>query len=302
MSDEASDAARMLAPTTRALGNMHRHQVHRDPWPDFAAFDPSRYDAALRRRAGWHWISRAQSEHGSVHQFSAVLHALCEARAPAEVLGGLARLITDEVRHVELCAAAARAIYPEGEQSAVLFRWRTPRAPWPDAPRTRSERPDEATEHEIRGWAARAILTACCLGETMSKPMLEAVAVVSTDPLAEDCARQILRDEHFHASFGWEALDLLWPTLDDGERAQVQERLRRAFAGFENTTCGEVRIADLAGKELVLERGEEPNLGTLTDEQFAFIFYATLESEILPRLRTYEGLDPDVAWATRGRT
>lgn len=282
----------LLAETTRSLGAMHRHQVHREPWPALEAFEASAYPEPLRRHAAWHWMARARAEHGSVLQFSAVTHTLTRARAPVELLGALARLITDEVRHVELCARTAEAFYPEAPPE--YFAWRTPRAPWPDAPESDERLP-------LYAWASRAILTACCLGETLSKPMLEAVATVATDPLPRVAAEQILRDEQFHARFGWESLAVLLPELDEASRAGLQEHLAKAFAGFERTTCGKVRIEDLAGSEMEIAPGEdadEPNLGTLTERQFAMIFYATLEHEIFPALREL-GLDPEAAWARR---
>ena len=290
MPSEPSSRA-LLAGTTRALGAMHRSQVHRDPWPDFAAFDANALPLELRRHAAWHWMARARAEHGSVLEFSAVLHALTRARAPVEMLGALARLITDEVRHVELCARAAEAFYPEADET--FFAWRAPRAPWPDAPLGS----DDAA---LRAWASRAILTACCLGETLSRPMLEAVATVATEPLPRACAEQILRDEQLHARFGWESLAVLLPQLDEGARSALQTQLARALAGFERTTCGSVRIEDLAGVAMAIAPGDpsEPNLGTLTERQFAMIFYATLEHEIFPALSEL-GLDPERAWAER---
>ena len=159
--------------------------------------------------------------------------------------------------------------------------------------------PSRSPSWKASGWTARAIVVACCLGETLSKPMLDAVAVVSTDPLPESCAKQILRDERFHASFGWEAAAVLVPELDDTEKDALQSQLATSFAGFERTTCGGVTIDDLAEHEEVIERGE-PNLGTLSHRQFAAIFFATLEDEIFPKLESL-GLDPMRAWAERLR-
>lgn len=272
---------------------MHRHQVRREPWPDFDAFQTDAYELDLRREAAWQWTGRAQAEHGSVHQFAAVARALTELRAPIELLGAVARLITDEVRHVELCARAALAFYPEGDDA--FYRWRRPRAPWPDAPILPPD--GRATEMELRGWTARAIVVACCLGETLSKPMLDAVAVVSTDALPHACAQQILRDERFHASFGWEAASVLVPDLDDVQRHALNTELAQSFAGFERTTCGGVTVEDLAEREIVIEQGPA-NLGTLTKEEFAAIFFATLEDEIFPKLETL-GLEPMRAWEQR---
>ena len=288
---------RMLERVTGTLAKIHVAQVHRDPWPDYAAFQADRYPSELRRAAALQWAGRARAEHGSVHQFAALTHALAEARAPLHLLGALSRLITDEVRHAEMCAATALAIYPEGvPDERRLFGWPSPKAPWRDAPR-----PSDG-DGAILQWTAEAVLVANCIGEALSRPMLDALALVSTDPLAEGVCRQILRDEHLHATFGWETLGWLMPQLDDQGRAAVQQRLTRSLRGFErSTTCG-ISIAEVAESTITIERTSdperEPNLGTLSDMQYAMIFYATLETDIFPRLRDL-GLDPDAAWAAR---
>lgn len=281
----------MLAATREPLRAMHLGQVRRDPWPEFEGFARGEYSEELRRAAAVQWAGRARAEHGSVHQFSGLSHALCEARAPLHVLGSLARLITDEVRHMELCAEMARACCPD-----ETFDWPHPKLPWPPAP------PIGEGREPVLAWAARAILVACCLGETLSRPMLDAIATVATDPVAEGAARQILRDEHLHAAFGWEALALLLPDLSDPSREALEECLAGAFAGFEqSTTCG-VPLESLVGKELAIEPGTDaaPNLGTLTDEQYAMIFYATIEREVLPPLEAL-GINARRAWAARPR-
>jgi hypothetical protein len=285
----------MLAPAGDRLGGAHRKQVHRDPWPAFERFDPEPWTLEQRRGAAIQWAGRARNEHGSVQQFGQLTQVLASACVELELLGVLARMITDEVRHAELCARMAVALWPEGMQTeAQVFRWPQPRPPWNDPPS-----PRERLEPEPRlAWAARAILTACCLGETLSKPMLEALVVITTEPIAEAVSRQILRDEHLHATFGFETLELLWPRLGDDARASLQTGLAHDFAGFEKSVCGEITIADVAGSEVTIERGG-PNLGVLSGHQYAMIFYSCLESEIFPRLRAL-GLDPERAWATRG--
>jgi hypothetical protein len=282
---------RMLAATSDRLARIHRQQIERDRWPDFAGFDPSRYDRELRRDAARQWAARARAEHGSIHQFSAVAHALCEARVGLELLGALSRLITDEVRHVDLCARMALACDPDGPRDdPERFVWPVPAAPWPPSPGPRDR-------EELLAWAASAILIACCLGETLSRPMLEGLLIVTTDPVALDVSRQILRDEHLHAAFGWDALALLLPALDERGREHLHGALTRALGGFEATAAGGFTIEAIAGRELVLVRGE-PNLGTMTAEQFAVIFFATIEQEIVPALESL-GLDARRAWAER---
>lgn len=287
----------MVLPGTARLAKLHRAQVHRDPWPDFDAFDPAAYERPLRRAAAVQWAGRARNEHGSIHQFSALAFTLAEARVPLAFHGALARLITDEVRHAELCAAAAHAIYPEGlphgdAPEPAIFRWPAPRLPWPRPPAL------DTPERARLQWAADAILSACCFGETLSRPMLDAIAVVSTDPMAEAIAAQILRDEHLHAAFGWEALGYLLSELGDAGRSAIVAALPERYSEFERSTCCGIGIEQVAGRELTIERTDAPNLGTLTDDQYAMIFFATIEGEIIPALEGL-GLDARAAWAAR---
>jgi len=288
----------LLVSARPRLEAMHRSQVHRDPWPAFASFEADRYEPALRRAAAVQWAGRARNEHGSVHQFSALTHALSEARVPAHLLGSLARLITDEVRHAELCTTMALACYPEGpDREPSLFRWPIPRAPWANAPEASAD-PD--SRQAILRWAADAIMCACCIGETLSRPLLAAVETVATDPVVQAVAAQILRDENLHATFGWESLGWLVPRLDDESRAWLREQLPRRFAGFERSTAVGIRIEAIAGREISIEPGDprEPNLGTLSPQQYAVVFFATFEETILPCMREL-GLDADWAWAAR---
>ena len=280
----------VVSEASPRLRKIKDHQIRRDPWPDFEAFRAQDYTPELRRAAAVQWAGRARAEYGSIHQFTQVAHALCEARAPIDLHGALARLITDEVRHAELCARMAEAICPDAAQrESAIFRWPVPDTPWP-----RPKLP--ADETTILGWAACAVLVACCLGETLSEPMLDALIVVTTDPVPEAVARQIGRDEHLHAAFGWETLGWLLPRLDDRGRDQVQARLGRALAGFQSTTACGIPVEEVAHRSIEIVRDEaRPNLGTLTDLQYAMIFYATLERDIFPPLRAL-GLDPDLAW------
>ncbi len=286
----------MLGSTSRALERIHIGQVHRAPWPDFDAFAVGEYTRDLRRAAAGQWVGRARAEHGSVHQFSALTHALCEARAPLHLLGALARLITDEVRHAELCAAMACALYPEGIASEPnLFSWPAPAPQWRDAPRAS---PESGATEAIELWAAKAVLSSCCIGEALSRPMLDAIATLTTNPICEVVARQILRDEQLHAAFGFETLGWLTQRLTEDARTSLQESLRSSLASFEDSTACGISIGEIANTTITIAPGSAVNLGTLTKHQYAMIFFSTLESEIFPRLETI-GLDPIRAWTER---
>ena len=131
--------------------------------------------------------------------------------------------------------------------------------------------------------------------------MLDAIGLVITDSVCQSVAQQILKDEHLHAAFGFELLGWLLPRLTDAGRAEVQERLRLALGSFESSTACGITVADIANSGITIEASEEPNLGTLTEEQYAMIFFATLEGVIFPQLAAL-GLDPMKAWAARGES
>ena len=293
---EARAAHPSLASIGGALSKIHEAQVHRDPWPDFASFDVDRYPRALRREAAYEWARRARLEHGSIHQFTQLSHALCDARAPLELLGALARLITDEVRHAELEWEMALACYPEGVEEQGFFAWPKPRSPWGPPPALGA---DDDVEPTI-AWAADAIVGACCIGETVSVPSLEALATVTTDGVCEAVFRQILKDEHLHATFGFEALAVLWEKLGEPSRGWLHDQLAIHFAAFELGVAEGIALEDLVGQELVVEPGDPaaPNLGLMPQRHYALIYYATVEHEIFPRLEAI-GIDARDAWAKR---
>lgn len=269
------------------LRAIHEKQVHREPWPRFEAFDEARHPLALRRRGAEVWIARAREEHKSVFEFSSLLREACRVELPVPVLGALARLVTDETRHVELCVRMAEACLPDDPPK--LGRGRTP---WPEPP------PPGSDPQLALRWMADGVVGSCCIGEELSRPLYEACATAATDPVCEEVLRQILRDENLHAAFGWEAIGLLWERLSTESREWMHGRLSRALAGYELTCTSGIPIDELAGTEVVIERDTEPNLGTISPRQYAGIFYATLESEVFPKLAAV-GLDPVRAWRER---
>ncbi|MDF1661631.1 MAG: hypothetical protein P1V97_07650 [Planctomycetota bacterium] len=274
----------------KSISSAHRKQIHREPWPNFSELDLSQYDNALRVEAAHQWATRAGAEHSSVFQFSQLSQALSLACVPIEILGALARLITDEVRHVQLCLNVAKACAPP--EWSHLLKLPAPYAPW--APFNSDARRDE-----LLAWASRAVLLACCLGESLSKPMLEVIALQSTEPVIEAATLQILRDEELHSLFGWETLRYLMNELSPEAIEVLHGALPRAFAGLEQTTAHGITVADLVGKRLTVTRSKEtPNLGVLSAIQSATVFYSTLDSMIFPELKKL-GFDPQRAWQQR---
>ena len=272
------------------LAKQHHKQIARAPWPQFDRFERERYDETIRRRAARQWLRRGREEYGSVHEFSLLLGALTGAGAPSEWTGMLARLITDEARHAELCRSMAVALV--GEEEVAAMDWTPPTPPFPKPP-----------AEGVFAWAADVVLCTCCIGETVSVPLYDSLAAVTTDPVARSVVEQIRRDELLHSRFGWDALAWLLPHLSPTERAWLQRRLAWRLAGFERSCAAGVSLEEIVNQELVIEPPAEdapPNLGHQEALVYATVFYATLETEILPRFDEL-GFDAMEAWRVRAQ-
>lgn len=271
-----------LSTPTEVLERFHRTLMDRRraevPWHDFDAgrYAPQRVDEARRQ-----WLSRARAEYASTAQFAQLLHRLTQVGAPVAIIGAATRLVRDECRHAEYCARMTqllghRAEIRVGARKLSLF------------------------EREPDPWLAiyRTVLTVCCFGEAISVPVLRALHVVATDPLPRTLCEIIAADEEFHARFGWETLAWLTPRLDAAQRDAVASRLPLLFGHFEAVCGGNPQmLTELAGQALDIEP-EPPNLGTLTQREYAAIFYHALTDAILPRLSAL-GFEAEAAWQRR---
>lgn len=265
------------------LPAIHRAQTHRKPWPAFDAFDRARYPVELREKAAHEWKRRAHFEYGSVRTFSDLLQTVSRLGLPLSIAGALSRLITDEVRHADLCLQMAGALlgepaYAEGAEF-----------PYPTAPVEREE---------ALAWCADIILSSCCLGETVSRPMYDALVIRCTDPIPTAVLKQIGRDEQLHARFGWETLSVLLECLTREHREWLERRLRHHLAACEAACARHHSLEDLVGREHTIGPSTMPNLGTLEPVDFAVIFYSCIEQEIIPELDKL-GLGGLAAWAER---
>lgn len=270
-----------LTSTTEIIGRFHRNLMDRREI-DWDAFDADRYDDETLERAREEWSMRATAEYYSTAQFAQLLHRLCQVGAPVEMIGASTRLATDECRHAELCAKLADCV--GGREGFDVD---------PDQLSLYDDTDDD--------WLAvyRTILQVCGFGETISVPVLQAMHVVANDPVAEDVAEIIAADEGYHMNFGWEALEWMTPRLDDDQWQVVRESLPEMFASFERVCAGSPdALRELAGDELTVEQDDEPNLGMLSETQYAAIFYHCIEEDIIPRLEEL-GFDAMGAWEDR---
>ena len=269
-----------LQPTTDLIQRFHRTLMDRRHELEWS-FDASAYTPEAIEEARRQWSYRAVAEYESTAQFAQLLHRLTLLGAPLELIGAATRLATDECRHAELCARYANLL--GGADTKVTH----------DGMSLYDDVDDLAVQ------CALTVLADCCFGETLSVPMFNALAVVTTDPLGSRVVQIIAGDEEYHSRFGWEALGWFLDHMDEAQVAQIRGRLPGMMQHFEGVCFGGPDVLEkLLDTEIEIEAGP-PNLGTLAEEAYATIFYATIEQTILPGLNAL-GFDADAAWQTRG--
>jgi hypothetical protein len=144
-------------------------------------------DERARHLIGRQWQERATAELRVASMFAVIAREVFEGGADPAVMRLVARAVSDEVRHAEICRLlAARYL---GHEVA----WPPP-GPVPLPPHGTA--PDELrpTLH---------IAAMCCINETLASAWLETCRADATVPLARAALRELLADDVDHARIGW---------------------------------------------------------------------------------------------------
>jgi hypothetical protein len=155
--------------------------------------DRSRYAAGLLARVASGWRRLADDERRGVVAAARVTAELTAAGAPPALLATAARIVQDEVHHVEVCARILEALKDEG-----------------DVPRAIAPRVDPtgraATSLAIDETAvARMLVTELALGKPVTASSFASARAVVREPLFAWAYTELLRDETRHATFGAKA-------------------------------------------------------------------------------------------------
>ncbi len=199
------------APRYEPLGSGPFAKVHAEHTEvdafEWAALGASVSDPRARERGRRSFVLRALDEQRSLLAFSELMSELCEAGAPIDVIGSLARVIRDEALHVHLCDRVVKA----------LGGWD---AEAPDPQWVRSDK-----RLPLRRRVLATVLGSLCAGETISVQMIRGVRESASDPVVHAVLTRMLADESFHSRFGWWWLESM--PLDDEERAWADRYLAR---------------------------------------------------------------------------
>jgi hypothetical protein len=226
------------------------------------------------------WPMRAAEELRSGLIFRALARAARAAGMPEPWPSRFRMAERDEARHARLCATVgARLGAPEPTYDARPVRARLAGLPDPLAR------------------AASLLLVEVAMGETISTYLFRAGRRGAAEPLTRAALRSILSDEVRHQRLGWDALQALWPLLDEGGRAGIQREAARGLGAAEQQQARPA-MAWLQRKQPFDPAYAE--LGVLHPEARIEAFYFAVERFVVPRL-TRLGLDGPRAWESRYR-
>jgi hypothetical protein len=281
----ATDHDKVALPMQDPIAHAHRAVMDsaRGALP-FERFDRAAYPADLLEAARQLWLARRDNEFQSVIVFSQLTVWCSELGSDLDVLGSATRLIADEVRHVELC-----------ERFAAVLGGPTTARPLPARSGLSRQLPTLADEIE------RLILTAFCIGETVSVDLIRASQLAASDTLAQAVLTELLRDESFHRQFGWTFAARTIDRNDAAQVASIEAMLPAALAHYERVCVpAHLRVSGATPPRLdpPPRQAGEINLGFASDEANAAAFYGAMADEVLARFEEL-GVAANRAWALR---
>ena len=148
------------------------------------------------------WTRSAFSEYASGAAFATIATHMLVAKAPIDLIAAAGDFIGDEMFHAELASRVAMAL-GGGVPLDVNY--------------DKLVRPPSGEGAVLR--AAELIVRSCCVGESLTVPILKQSRRAAGSPTIEAIISRILRDEAQHAELGWWFLD--WAELSDADRAHL---------------------------------------------------------------------------------
>jgi len=149
----------------------------------------SRYSPSLLARVAAGWRRIADDERRGVANAAHVAADLAALGAPPALLAAAARVIADEVHHLDVCAAVLDELHPGPRRSAM-----------PSATARRLDLVPRAPVGEAA--LARTLVADYALGKPVSAAAFAAARALSREPLFAWAYTELLRDEARHATFG----------------------------------------------------------------------------------------------------
>jgi hypothetical protein len=205
-------------------------------------FDRHRYAPALLARASAAWRGLCEDERASIIDATLVTTDLARLGAPPAILGMAARVIEDEVRHVEVCLRVLDAI---GADSAVTPAegsriGRDARGGDDDDDHGDAEEEGRKATRRIEARLARALIARFAVGQSLSAACFATARATAREPLIAWAYTELLRDEARHGAFGARAGEWVIRHWTPAQRQTLWSECLREMQTFEQRVGGPV--------------------------------------------------------------
>lgn len=179
---------------------------------DWNQLDPAAYSEEQRLAARMYWSRRAWSEYGAISESPALQIRFCEERCAPDMRLFFSIRTQEESRHAEVCYRMADRLggyIPQPAQTAFQ---------------------GSVATHGVRkmaldpGVPLEGIIAALvCLSEEIAFDVFRHLVDITSNPVARDVARRVMRDEVRHCAFGWHFLASRMKSLSKAEFQNVED-------------------------------------------------------------------------------
>jgi hypothetical protein len=165
-------------------------RLAQSPGMPFHTLARSRYSPALLERVTQGWRRIAEDERRGVASAAHIAADLAALGAPPALLSAAARVIADEVHHLDVCACVLDELEPAAARGSAVKS-------------ATSRRLDLVPRAPVGESAlARTLVADYALGKPPSAAAFAAARAVSREPLFAWAYTELLHDEARHATFG----------------------------------------------------------------------------------------------------
>lgn len=219
-----------------------------------------------REAARRFWSQRAWSEYAALPALSRLLLLGVGERAPVTESSALAAILHDEALHTQLSKDAADALggYVEDVPDDLAYD------PYVYAA------PSSMT-------LAEALVTGGCLGETISRALIQVRLPHTSHPALAAVVARTLKDESVHVAYAWGVAERVLPALPRAERRRIADLVAPALRGHDTGRASSALAQ--RQQERLRQAVADAGLGSVTvdDEQRAV--RRVIETKISPGLR-----------------
>ena len=236
----------------------------------FQDFDTTRYPDTQLEHARGAWTERVQTEFRSIQIMSRFLNEIVRAGDPLDVYAAAVDFITDEIRHVALCASLVKTLGGEALMPS-------PVAEKPDMERLAMPAPAQALNTAI---------SMLCINETLSVGFIADLHARCTDPVVHAVLDCTLADEDVHGDLGWTYVEKSLKRFNAESMPAWRKLVRLTLAPHEQRANDILSKMPLSQRTLSAWPEQElADLGLFSPQRQALVFEQTFSAEIEPRLR-----------------